>query len=206
MRRRAWIGIALGLVGTPFAFYGAWQFRDELVEKRVAVVVPGKIVRGAWQRPGPLRRIIAREHIKTVVTLSAINVRRPQICRPGSQVIKESRRRLGHPADPRFLRDGRADGPGCRRLDLRSAPPARLLPLRGRPSPVEPDPGSLSNRARRLDRCPSLGRSLRPALGQAERRTSRTAELIEAFASRKDATDATAMAPDPRPPADPRGL
>lgn len=63
----------MGSVGAPSAFYGAWQWRDEWVEKRVAVVVPGRIVRGAWQRPGPLRRILARERIRTIVTLTAIN-------------------------------------------------------------------------------------------------------------------------------------
>jgi protein tyrosine phosphatase (PTP) superfamily phosphohydrolase (DUF442 family) len=42
-------------------------------EKRVVVVVPGKLIRGAWQRPEPLRRIIAREGIRTIVTLTAIN-------------------------------------------------------------------------------------------------------------------------------------
>jgi protein tyrosine phosphatase (PTP) superfamily phosphohydrolase (DUF442 family) len=36
-------------------------------------VVPGRIIRGAWQRPGPLRRIISRERIKTIVTLTAIS-------------------------------------------------------------------------------------------------------------------------------------
>src|SRR5262249_11157345 len=30
-------------------------------------------VRGAWQRPGALRRIIAREKVRTIVTLTAIN-------------------------------------------------------------------------------------------------------------------------------------
>jgi protein tyrosine phosphatase (PTP) superfamily phosphohydrolase (DUF442 family) len=47
--------------------------RDDLWEKRVVVVEPGKLVRGAWQRPWPLRRIIAREHIRTIVSLTAIN-------------------------------------------------------------------------------------------------------------------------------------
>jgi hypothetical protein len=46
---------------------------DDLAEKRVAVVVPGRLVRGAWQRPGPLRRLIDREQIRTIVTLTAIN-------------------------------------------------------------------------------------------------------------------------------------
>jgi hypothetical protein len=43
------------------------------VEKRVRVVAPGRLVRGAWQDPQSLRAIIARERIKTVVTLTAIN-------------------------------------------------------------------------------------------------------------------------------------
>ena len=42
-------------------------------EKRVLVVLPGRLVRGAWQDPGSLRAIIARERIKTIVTLTAIN-------------------------------------------------------------------------------------------------------------------------------------
>jgi protein tyrosine phosphatase (PTP) superfamily phosphohydrolase (DUF442 family) len=43
------------------------------LEKRVRVVVPGRLWRGAWQAPAALRRLIARERIKTVVTLTAIN-------------------------------------------------------------------------------------------------------------------------------------
>jgi len=78
VRRRTWLGIALGSVAAPPAFYGAWQYRDDWVEKRFAVVVPGRIYRGAWQRPGPLRRILARERIKTVVTLTAINADDPK--------------------------------------------------------------------------------------------------------------------------------
>jgi protein tyrosine phosphatase (PTP) superfamily phosphohydrolase (DUF442 family) len=42
-------------------------------EKRVRVVVPGRLVRGAWQDPEALRALIAREGIKTIVTLTAIN-------------------------------------------------------------------------------------------------------------------------------------
>ncbi len=47
--------------------------RHQLAERRVAVVVPGKLFRGAWQRPGTLARLIDREGIRTVVTLTAIN-------------------------------------------------------------------------------------------------------------------------------------
>ena len=72
MDRRTWIKLALG-VAVPPALYGAWQFRDDFLEKRFAVVEPGRIYRGAWQCPVPLRRILVRERIKTVVTLTAIN-------------------------------------------------------------------------------------------------------------------------------------
>jgi hypothetical protein len=63
--------MGVGLV-TALALGGAAGWKD-LVEKRVVVVVPGRLVRGAWQRPGPLRRIVKREKIKTIVTLTAIN-------------------------------------------------------------------------------------------------------------------------------------
>ena len=62
------MGVAVVAMGSVLA-----MTRDDLFEKRVAVVVPGKIVRGAWQRPGPLRAVIAREGIRTIVTLTAIN-------------------------------------------------------------------------------------------------------------------------------------
>ena len=42
-------------------------------EKRVRVVQPARIIRGAWQTPGALRSIIERERVKTIVTLTAIN-------------------------------------------------------------------------------------------------------------------------------------
>ena len=73
MKRRTWMRGALGAIGAPLATYSAWQWRDEFVEKRVSVVVPGRIVRGAWQGAGPLRRILTRERIRTIVTLTAIN-------------------------------------------------------------------------------------------------------------------------------------
>ena len=37
------------------------------------MVLPGRLIRGAWQTPEALRSIIARERIKTIVTLTAIN-------------------------------------------------------------------------------------------------------------------------------------
>lgn len=46
---------------------------DDWFEKRVRTVVPGRLVRGAWQRPRPLEKVLAREKIRTIVTLTAIN-------------------------------------------------------------------------------------------------------------------------------------
>ena len=63
--------------------------RDLWFEKRVHVVVPGQLVRGAWQRPGPLRRIISREAIKTIVTLTAINSADPKF-REQAEVVRET--------------------------------------------------------------------------------------------------------------------
>jgi hypothetical protein len=65
--------VGLGLLALmAFGLTGAY-FWDDIAEKRVAVIAPGKIVRGAWQGPAPLRRIVDREHIRTIVTLTAIN-------------------------------------------------------------------------------------------------------------------------------------
>jgi protein tyrosine phosphatase (PTP) superfamily phosphohydrolase (DUF442 family) len=47
--------------------------RNTNCEKHLQVVVPGRLIRGAWQSPDVLRAIINREHIKTIVTLTAIN-------------------------------------------------------------------------------------------------------------------------------------
>lgn len=63
------IGLALALLAAGLV---AWHWND-LFEKKVRVVVAGRLIRGAWQRPWPLRRVIEREKIRTIVTLTAIN-------------------------------------------------------------------------------------------------------------------------------------
>jgi protein tyrosine phosphatase (PTP) superfamily phosphohydrolase (DUF442 family) len=47
-------------------------------EKHLSIVLPGRLIRGAWQSPEALRAIIARERIKTIVTLTAINCDDPK--------------------------------------------------------------------------------------------------------------------------------
>jgi protein tyrosine phosphatase (PTP) superfamily phosphohydrolase (DUF442 family) len=85
--RRFGVGLAIGLsAAVGLAVAASW---DDWVEKRVSVVVPGRLVRGAWQRPGPLRRIVAREKIKTIVTLTAINRDDPKYIGQ-RQVVDES--------------------------------------------------------------------------------------------------------------------
>jgi hypothetical protein len=71
LRRR--IVLRSGLAAAIAAAALVAAFQRELFETRVRVVVPGRLIRGAWQGPGPLGRIIEREHVRTVVTLTAIN-------------------------------------------------------------------------------------------------------------------------------------
>ena len=79
MTRRAWMRLGLGgVAGVVAGSVGVAQWWDEWFEKRVAVIGPGPIVRGAWQGPGPLRRIIDRLEIRTIVTLTAINADDPK--------------------------------------------------------------------------------------------------------------------------------
>ena len=88
MRRRTWMSLALGSIAAPLASYSAWQYRDEWFEKRVSVVVPGRIIRGAWQQPRPLRRLLVRERIKTILSLTAINHDDPKYV-DQARVVKE---------------------------------------------------------------------------------------------------------------------
>ncbi len=66
-----WI-LAAVAVSAAVAIGLAWT-RDSWMEKRVEVIRPHRLVRGAWQKPAPLRWLVDREGIKTIVTLTAIN-------------------------------------------------------------------------------------------------------------------------------------
>jgi protein tyrosine phosphatase (PTP) superfamily phosphohydrolase (DUF442 family) len=70
-RRAAIIGSTLAAVS--LLVLGVASRWDELFEKRVVEVVRGALIRGAWQRPAVLERLIRREGIRTIVTLAAIN-------------------------------------------------------------------------------------------------------------------------------------
>jgi hypothetical protein len=71
MNRRVWIrrGFAVAFVG--LAGEQLWRHgRDYVFADQFAVVVPGKIYRGAWQQPWPMRRVVSRYKIKTVLALA----------------------------------------------------------------------------------------------------------------------------------------
>jgi protein tyrosine phosphatase (PTP) superfamily phosphohydrolase (DUF442 family) len=87
LSRRGAIALALG--GAATLGLGAESAWDEVIEKRVAVVSPGRLLRGAWQRPWPLRRLIAREKIRTIVTLTAINRDDPKYVRQ-ERVVRDA--------------------------------------------------------------------------------------------------------------------
>jgi hypothetical protein len=69
--RRVWVrrGLLAALVG--LASEQLWRHgRDYVFADQFAVVVPGKIYRGAWQQPWPMRRVVAKYKIKTVLALA----------------------------------------------------------------------------------------------------------------------------------------
>src|SRR4051794_31623143 len=71
INRRVWArrGMWAALVG--LASEQLWRHgRDYVFTDQFAVVVPGKIYRGAWQQPWPMRRVVAKYKIKTVLALA----------------------------------------------------------------------------------------------------------------------------------------
>ena len=78
--------------------------RNTNSEKHLRVVVPGRLIRGAGKRRRSLRAIIARERIKTIVTLTAINRDDPKYVGQAKVVCRDGRE-LAHRADARV--DGR---------------------------------------------------------------------------------------------------
>src|SRR4051794_12500652 len=69
--RRVWLH--RGLLGIAAAVAGqqAWRHgSDYVLADKFAVVEPGKIYRGAWQKPWPMRRIVRDRKIRTVLALA----------------------------------------------------------------------------------------------------------------------------------------
>ncbi|MHB1560979.1 MAG: protein-tyrosine phosphatase family protein [Isosphaeraceae bacterium] len=76
-RKDNWPWIRLRRIATVLAcllLASAWltaSYWDQ--PKRLRVVVPGRLIGGAWQSPAALGSIIDHERIRTIVTLTAIN-------------------------------------------------------------------------------------------------------------------------------------
>ncbi len=68
---------ALGAGVALLAVLG-WILWDDRVPRRLAVVVPNQVYRGAWQSPKALRHLITSHHIRTIMTLTAISVDDPK--------------------------------------------------------------------------------------------------------------------------------
>lgn len=69
--RRKWIRRGLGSALAILAAEQTWRHgRDYVFADQFATVVPGKIYRGAWQQPWPMRRVVHRYKIKTVLALA----------------------------------------------------------------------------------------------------------------------------------------
>lgn len=74
INRRRWLRLALLAALTILAAQQAWRHGgDYLFADRFAEVVPGKIYRGAWQKPWPMRRLVNQYKIKTVLALAHPN-------------------------------------------------------------------------------------------------------------------------------------
>ena len=73
VKRRLALKVGLSACLALAALAGMLIHTHTNAEKRVWVVSPARLIRGAWQSPAALRSIIAREGIKTIVTLTPIN-------------------------------------------------------------------------------------------------------------------------------------
>jgi hypothetical protein len=69
--RRKWIRRGLWSALGVLAAEQTWRHgHDYVFADQFAIVVPGKIYRGAWQQPWPMRRVVNRYKIKTVLALA----------------------------------------------------------------------------------------------------------------------------------------
>lgn len=69
--RRRWLRWAAGFGLSALACQQIWRHgHDYVFAENFAVVEPGRVYRGAWQKPWPMRRIIRDRGIKTIVALA----------------------------------------------------------------------------------------------------------------------------------------
>ena len=69
--RRIWARRLLLVALAALAAQQLWRHgQDYVFADRFAAVVPGKIYRGAWQQPWPMRRIVRNCKIKTILALA----------------------------------------------------------------------------------------------------------------------------------------
>lgn len=69
--RRKWLRGALGVAVGGVAAEQTWRHgHDYVLAREFMVVEPGKVYRGGWQKPWPLRRIIRENKIRTIVALA----------------------------------------------------------------------------------------------------------------------------------------
>jgi protein-tyrosine phosphatase len=69
--RRAWLRRAVLIVTAAVALQQLWRHgHDYIFPSRLVTVEPGKIFRGAWQKPWPMRAIVHDHKIKTVLALA----------------------------------------------------------------------------------------------------------------------------------------
>jgi hypothetical protein len=69
--RRVWIRTGCCVILAGLAGEQLWRHgRDYVFVDQFATVVPGKIYRGAWQQPWPMRRVVSTYKIKTVLALA----------------------------------------------------------------------------------------------------------------------------------------
>jgi len=71
INRRKWMRRALLVGAVGLGSEQLWRHGHTYVlPNRFVVVEPGKIYRGAWQRPWPMRRIVRDHHIKCILALA----------------------------------------------------------------------------------------------------------------------------------------
>jgi protein-tyrosine phosphatase len=69
--RRAWLRRAILIVMAAVALQQLWRHgHDYIFPSRLVTVERGKIFRGAWQKPWPMRAIVHDHKIKTVLALA----------------------------------------------------------------------------------------------------------------------------------------